>query len=127
VARRGPDPRGVPGAAGYRRPRGRHRRGLTQAGQRDEWRAAGQAINEARHTIRDTSHTLHADQDRDLDEGMELGGWCFSGSFHRSARLSGDNHGCSCALVVVVEGAAVTLGQAERQGDLLDPVVRFCE
>jgi hypothetical protein len=29
--------------------------------------------------------------------------------------------------VVVVEGAAVTLGQAERQGDLLAPVVRFCE
>jgi hypothetical protein len=28
---------------------------------------------------------------------------------------------------MVVEGAAVTLGQAERQGDLLDPVVRFCE
>jgi hypothetical protein len=28
---------------------------------------------------------------------------------------------------MVVEGAAVTLGQAERQGDLLDPVIRFCE
>ena len=28
---------------------------------------------------------------------------------------------------MVVEGAAVTLGQAERQNDLLDPVVRFCE
>jgi hypothetical protein len=40
----------------------------TQAGQRDEWRAAGQAINEARHSIRDTSHTLHVDQDRDLEE-----------------------------------------------------------
>jgi hypothetical protein len=28
---------------------------------------------------------------------------------------------------MVVEKAAVTLSQAERQNDLLDPVVRFCE
>jgi hypothetical protein len=28
---------------------------------------------------------------------------------------------------MVGEGAAVTLGRAERQGDLLDPVIRFCE
>lgn len=35
----------------------------------------------------------------------------------------GENHGG----VVLAEGVvAVTLGQAERQGDLLDPVLRFC-
>ena len=29
--------------------------------------------------------------------------------------------------VVLVEGAGVTLGLAQRQGDLLDEVVRFCD
>jgi len=34
-----------------------------------------------------------------------------------------ENHGC----VVLVEGTVVTLGVAERQGDLLDEVVRHCD